>query len=230
VLAVAPNASGTPVWLIEAEHTVVWAFIEAGALAVLAIAVMLWITLRHLGDVLLTLVPLIVAGAVTLEVMVPTGESLNFANVIALRAAARRRGGVQDLLYHGLARRPNQPAAVNTDARRVFQRADDGDGVRQPLALRPAWHVEHGQADGSGTGLHIGRRGSVPASPDGAAAQRQRPECGVKVRVRGPCPEVGGAAQHGFGTPGSILERLQLRLPNRSARSRFVSASLSAVY
>ena len=84
VLAIAPDVSGTPVWLIEAEHTVVWAFIEAGALAVLAIAVMLWITLRHFGDVLLTLVPLIVAGAVTLEVMVLTGESLNFANVIAL--------------------------------------------------------------------------------------------------------------------------------------------------
>jgi hopanoid biosynthesis associated RND transporter like protein HpnN len=84
VLAIAPDASGTPVWLIEAEHTVVWAFIEAGALAVLAIAAMLWITLRHFGDVLLTLVPLIVAGAVTLEVMVLTGESLNFANVIAL--------------------------------------------------------------------------------------------------------------------------------------------------
>jgi hypothetical protein len=84
VLAVSPDASGTPVWLIEAEHTVVWAFIEAGALAILAIAVMLWITLRHFGDVLLTLVPLIVAGAVTLEVMVLTGESLNFANVIAL--------------------------------------------------------------------------------------------------------------------------------------------------
>src|SRR6267143_203702 len=84
VLAVAPDASGTPVWLIEAERTVIRAFIEAGVLAVLTIAVMLWITLRRLGDVLLTLVPLIVAGAVTLEVMVLTGESLNFANVIAL--------------------------------------------------------------------------------------------------------------------------------------------------
>jgi uncharacterized protein len=62
VLAVAPDASGTPVWLIEAEHTVVWAFIEAGPVAVFAIAVMLWITSRHFGDVLLTLVPLIVAA------------------------------------------------------------------------------------------------------------------------------------------------------------------------
>ena len=60
------------------------AFIEAGVLAVLTIAVMLWITLRRFGDVLLTLVPLIVAGAVTMELMVLLGEPLNFANVIAL--------------------------------------------------------------------------------------------------------------------------------------------------
>jgi uncharacterized protein len=84
VLAIAPDVTGTPVWLIEAEHTVVRAFIEAGALAVLAIAILLWITLRHFGDVLMTLVPLIVAGAVTLEVTALIGESLNFANVIAL--------------------------------------------------------------------------------------------------------------------------------------------------
>jgi hopanoid biosynthesis associated RND transporter like protein HpnN len=84
VLAIAPDVTGTPVLLIEAEHTVVRAFIEAGALAVVVIAVMLWIALRHFGDVLLTLVPLIVAGAVTLELMVLLGEPLNFANVIAL--------------------------------------------------------------------------------------------------------------------------------------------------
>src|SRR5712692_11835841 len=84
ILAIAPDVTGTPVWLIEAEHTVVRAFIEAGALAVVVIAVMLWIALRHFGDVLLTLVPLLVAGAVTLELMVLLGEPLNFANVIAL--------------------------------------------------------------------------------------------------------------------------------------------------
>src|SRR5438105_4721649 len=83
-LAVAPDVTGTPVWLIEAEHTIVRAFIEAGALAVLSIAVMLWIALRRFRDVVLTLLPLIVAGAVTLELMVLIGESLNFANVIAL--------------------------------------------------------------------------------------------------------------------------------------------------
>jgi hopanoid biosynthesis associated RND transporter like protein HpnN len=84
MLAIAPDVTGTPVWLTEAERTVVRAFIKAAVLAVLVIAVMLWITLRHFGDVLLTLVPLIVAGAVTLELMVLLGEPLNFANVIAL--------------------------------------------------------------------------------------------------------------------------------------------------
>ncbi len=83
-LTIAPDVTGTPVWLIEAEHTIVRAFIEAGALAVLSIAVMLWIALRRFRDVVLTLLPLIVAGAVTLELMVLIGESLNFANVIAL--------------------------------------------------------------------------------------------------------------------------------------------------
>src|SRR5947208_14732136 len=31
VLAIAPDATGTPVWLVEAEHTIIQAFIEAGA-------------------------------------------------------------------------------------------------------------------------------------------------------------------------------------------------------
>jgi uncharacterized protein len=40
--------------------------------------------LRRLTDVLLTLIPLLVAGAVTLEICVPTGTTINFANIIAL--------------------------------------------------------------------------------------------------------------------------------------------------
>ena len=43
VLAIAPDASGTPVWLIEAQQTVLRAFTQAGVLAVFAIGVMLWI-------------------------------------------------------------------------------------------------------------------------------------------------------------------------------------------
>ncbi|HZT87581.1 MAG TPA: MMPL family transporter [Stellaceae bacterium] len=84
VLAVAPKAAGEPIALVMSQGTVVRAFIEAGIYAILAIGLILWIALRRFGDVLLTLVPLLVAAAVTLEVTVAIGESLNFANVIAL--------------------------------------------------------------------------------------------------------------------------------------------------
>jgi uncharacterized protein len=83
VLAVAPDAAGSPVALLESKRVVLRAFMEAGVVAVVAIATMLWIALRRFGDVLLTLVPLLVAGAVTMELMVVLGQSLNFANVIA---------------------------------------------------------------------------------------------------------------------------------------------------
>jgi uncharacterized protein len=49
-----------------------------------AIAMLLWVVLRRLADVLLTLVPLLVAGVVTLELCVILGLPLNFANIIAL--------------------------------------------------------------------------------------------------------------------------------------------------
>ena len=84
VQSVAPDASGPPVTLLQSERTVVRAFIEAGCFAVLAIAVILYLALRRVGDVLLTLVPLLVAAAVTLEITVLTGQALNFANIIAL--------------------------------------------------------------------------------------------------------------------------------------------------
>jgi uncharacterized protein len=84
VLAVESNATGPAVELFEAGNTVVHAFIQAGIFALSAIAVLLLITLRRIGDVLLTLVPLLVAGAVTLELCVVIGLPLNFANIIAL--------------------------------------------------------------------------------------------------------------------------------------------------
>jgi hypothetical protein len=84
VLAIEPNATGPAVLLFEAGNTVVRAFIEAGIFALAAIALLLWITLRRLADVLLTLVPLLVAGIVTLELCAVLDLPLNFANIIAL--------------------------------------------------------------------------------------------------------------------------------------------------
>jgi len=84
VLAVYPNATGGPISILESSRTVVRAFFEAGFYALVSIAILLWIVLRRFGDVLLTLVPLLLAGVVTLEICVLIGMPLNFANIIAL--------------------------------------------------------------------------------------------------------------------------------------------------
>ena len=84
VQSVAPNATEGPISILEARGAVVGAFIEAGACALLSIGILLWFTLRRFSDVLLTLVPLLLAGVVTLEICVLIDLPLNFANIIAL--------------------------------------------------------------------------------------------------------------------------------------------------
>jgi uncharacterized protein len=84
VLAAEPNAIGGPVSILKSGETVVKAFIQAGFTALIVISLLLWLALRRITDVLLTLVPLLVAGAVTLEICVLIRLPLNFANIVAL--------------------------------------------------------------------------------------------------------------------------------------------------
>ncbi|WJR80704.1 MMPL family transporter [Bradyrhizobium sp. NP1] len=84
VLAAQPTAIGGPVSILKSGDTVVKAFIHAGIYALVVIGLLLWITLRRITDVAMTLVPLLVAGAVTLEICVLIGLPLNFANIVAL--------------------------------------------------------------------------------------------------------------------------------------------------
>ncbi|HEY8337534.1 MAG TPA: MMPL family transporter [Tardiphaga sp.] len=84
VLASEPLAVGGPISILKSGDTIVKAFIHAGIWALLSISLLLWLALRRVTDVLLTLVPLLVAGAVTLEICVLIGLPLNFANIIAL--------------------------------------------------------------------------------------------------------------------------------------------------
>ncbi|WP_029585648.1 MMPL family transporter [Bradyrhizobium sp. URHD0069] len=84
VLAAEPTAIGGPVSILKSGDTVVKAFVHAGIWALLVISLLLWLALRRITDVLLTLVPLLVAGAVTLEICVLIGMPLNFANIVAL--------------------------------------------------------------------------------------------------------------------------------------------------
>ncbi|HEY1543938.1 MAG TPA: MMPL family transporter [Xanthobacteraceae bacterium] len=84
VLEAAPTATGQGISTFEWGDTIVRSFMEAAAVALVSIALLLWIVLRRFGDVLLTLIPLIVAAAVTLEICGLTGFALNYANIIAL--------------------------------------------------------------------------------------------------------------------------------------------------
>jgi hopanoid biosynthesis associated RND transporter like protein HpnN len=84
VRRVAPDATGAPISIRESGNTIVGAFIEAGILSFIAITILLFITLRRIFDVLMTLLPLVLTGLLTLATCVVIGQKLNFANVIAL--------------------------------------------------------------------------------------------------------------------------------------------------
>ncbi|WP_250529651.1 MMPL family transporter [Caballeronia sp. ATUFL_F1_KS4A] len=79
-----PNAIGGPISVRHSAETIIKAFEQAALYSLIAIAVLLWIALRRFGDVLRTLVPLLVSAIVTLELCVVFRMPLNFANIIAL--------------------------------------------------------------------------------------------------------------------------------------------------
>jgi len=84
VLVAEPTAIGGPVSILKSGDVVVSAFIHAGIYALVVIGLLLWLTLQRITDVLMTLIPLLVAGIVTLEICVLIGLPLNFANIVAL--------------------------------------------------------------------------------------------------------------------------------------------------
>ncbi len=116
VRSVAPDATGTPISIAESAATIVRAFIEAGALALVAITILLALVLRRTRDVAITLASLLLGGLVTLALCVVLRIPLNYANIIALPllfgigvafniyfVIAWRRG-VRDLLQTSIAR------------------------------------------------------------------------------------------------------------------------------
>lgn len=114
VQRVAPDASGGPISVLGAADLIVDAFVQAALLAVVTITLLLWLAFRRFGDVLRTMVPLLVSGLVTLEASVLLGIDLNFANIIALPLllgvgvafkiyyVMAWRNGEAALLQHGL--------------------------------------------------------------------------------------------------------------------------------
>jgi uncharacterized protein len=73
VLRAEPSATAGAISLYESGKTVTAAFVEAGIPALAAVTILLLIALRRVTEVLLTLVPLLLAGVVTLEICVLDG-------------------------------------------------------------------------------------------------------------------------------------------------------------
>ncbi len=171
VLAAEPTAIGGPVSILKSGDTVVKAFIHAGSDGAGRdqFSALAYLAARHRRAV--------DAGAAA------GGGRGDDGNLRADRAAAqlrqyrraavaaRRRRRIQDLLRHGVARRQNQSAAVEPDARDIFQRDDDSDGVRQPVAVEPSGNREHGQASGALARHDAGRGVAVSACANGQTAR-----------------------------------------------------------
>jgi len=116
VLAVAPHATGAPVTIQAAAHSISSAFVTAGCLALGGIALLLFAILRSVREVAFTLAPVALAGFLTLGTCVVIGQPINFANIIAfpllfgvgvafhIYFVMAWRGGARDLLQSPLAR------------------------------------------------------------------------------------------------------------------------------
>lgn len=84
VLKVEPRAVGTPVMLVQGGEAVLDAFQEATYIALGSISVLLLLALRRYRDVLLIMIPLLLAALFTVAAMSLLGLSFNLGNIIVL--------------------------------------------------------------------------------------------------------------------------------------------------
>jgi hopanoid biosynthesis associated RND transporter like protein HpnN len=118
VRKIAPDASGAPVSILESGDTVVRAFLQAGVMAFVSISLLLYLALRRIGDVLLTLAPLLLAGVYTMEICVLIDLPLNFANIIALPLLLGL--GVAFKIYYVMAWRAGTAELLQTSLTRAI--------------------------------------------------------------------------------------------------------------
>jgi hopanoid biosynthesis associated RND transporter like protein HpnN len=84
VQRVVPDATGPAAEVREGGRAVAGAFVEAGALSFVAITLLLFVVLRRVRDVAITMAPIVLTALLTLGSCVLINQPLNFANIIAL--------------------------------------------------------------------------------------------------------------------------------------------------
>ena len=81
---IAPDATGTAIYIQAYARAVVDAFIEAGALSFVIICGLLLLALRRIRDVAITMAPIVLTGLLTMGTCLLIRQPLNYANIIAL--------------------------------------------------------------------------------------------------------------------------------------------------
>lgn len=84
VQRIAPHATGAPAIIVGAGNTIIGAFLEAGAISIVAIALLIAILLRRAGEVALVFAPLMMSALLTAAAAALLDMPFNFANVIVL--------------------------------------------------------------------------------------------------------------------------------------------------
>jgi hopanoid biosynthesis associated RND transporter like protein HpnN len=84
VRQVAPQAIGGPVGIVESGRTIVSAFVTAGIIAFVGVALLLFLVLRRVWDVAMVFAPVLLAALLTVSTSVLLDLPINYANIIAL--------------------------------------------------------------------------------------------------------------------------------------------------
>jgi hopanoid biosynthesis associated RND transporter like protein HpnN len=125
VRTVAPNATDSPVMILESGKAIIGAFKEATVYAIIVITIIILIMLRSLSETVFVLIPLTLAVVYTGAVSVLLDIPLNFANVIVVPLIL---GVAVDLGIHFVHRFHTDPPArgnilMTSTARGVFYSA-----------------------------------------------------------------------------------------------------------
>jgi uncharacterized protein len=122
VLEAAPDATGTPIVILEGGREVVSAFREASILALAVITILLVIVLHRVRDLFFVLAPLALAVLFTAATAVLFGLELNFANVIVvpLLLGLGVSGAVHVVMRWREEHRPRDLAATSTPRAVLF--------------------------------------------------------------------------------------------------------------
>ena len=114
------------------------------ALALISNAILLWIVLRRVTDALVTLIPLIVAGLVTLEICALSNFQLNYADIIALPVLLGV--GVAFKIYYVTAWRLGESDFLELVLTRAvfYSTLPTATRIRKSVGLQSARYIEHG--------------------------------------------------------------------------------------